>query len=439
LKNFNLFLSISISLFILQSFTGCKEDSTTPTGGNPPSGGGNDVSGKIVDEVGNGLVNVTVVIGGQNTTTAADGSFTIRNVTTPYDLKAVSAQGVGIVYKSVSTRNPQVLGIGIPVTPNQAQLTVGIPRSTISNNQIAAVMFTDAQRVQASGKIFGWSNDTTTTFTVIWKGASTVSGKIIVLIYTMDGTGHISSYNLYGEKVFTLNNGANSTVGFNVNELPIPPGQSTVSGSVTPPSLNYINTKATLSISFVSTNNWLGTNVSATLLDFKPAPAYVFNVPTGLSTTNRLIVTGSAFSPGADTNFIYQRTDKSVVAAPGSTNNIALESVPDLITPANNAVDIDTNTIFTYTSGSGSGLYMIYFYTPTLTKQFYVFTTALSTTIPNLLIYGQGIGSNLTYNWFVTKILGITTTDDFLSGPIVNNNHFIGTAITERRQFITTP
>jgi hypothetical protein len=421
-------------------FTGCGDSSTSPTPEVPTL---NNVSGKIIDAVGNGLINVTVVIGDKITTTGADGSFTIENVATPYDLKvitSVNAYGYGIVYKSVTTRNPKVLGIGIPTTVNSTQLTVSIPPSKISSNQKAKIIFTDSLTIQADGLIDGSLSQTSTTFTISWLGTSQqVSGKVIALVYTMDAGGqHISSYNLYGDKPYTLNHGSPSSVTFGENELPIPPSQSTIQGSVFPP-ISYVAATAYLGISFITTNNYPLANTytgTATQLDNKLAPAYTFNVPTNLPITNKLIATGTAF---VDLNsyFPYKFTSKTIVCPAGTANNnISLETVSNLISPQNNATLVDTNSNFTYSTGSGSGLYLIQ-YTDSLHNTIYVFTSSTVCKIPNLTAFNLNIGPNYNYYWYVIKLLGITSSDDILSGPIVNNNHFAGYTSSEQRSFTT--
>jgi hypothetical protein len=422
-------------------FAGCSDSSTSPSTNEPTPG---NVTGKIIDAVGNGLINVTVVIGDKIKTTDANGNFTIENVTTPYDLKVITTtatppRGYGIVYKSVTTRNPQVLGIGIPTTVNSTQLTASIPQILISNNQKAKIIFTDSLTVQADGLIDGSLNQTSTTFTISWLGsAPQISGKVIALVYTMDANGHILSYNLYGDKPYTLNSGSPSFVAFGENELPIPPTQSTIQGSVFPPG-GYVEATAYLGISFITTNSYPLANLytgSATQLDSKLAPAYIFNVPTNLPTTNKLSVTGTAFVNSVNT-FPYEFTSKTIVCPEGtSNNNISLETVSNLISPQNNATLIDTNSNFSYsTGGSGSGLYLIQFTSSSNT--IYVFTTLNVCNIPNLSTFGLNIGPNYSYSWYVIKLLGITSSDDILSGPIVNNNHFAGYTSSELRLFTT--
>jgi hypothetical protein len=148
-------------------------------------------------------------------------------------------------------------------------------------------------------------------------------------------------------------------------------------------------------------------------LDSKVAPAYTFNVPTNLPTTNKLDVTGTAFVDYSST-FPFEFTSKTITCSAGTANNnINLETVSNLISPQNNATLIDTNSNFSYSTGSGSGLYLIQYSTSSNT--IYVFTTSTFCNIPNLSAFGLNIGPNYTYSWYVIKLLGITSSDDILS------------------------
>ncbi len=439
-KIYNL-LCVLMLLVLTHFFCSCSEDAPN----NPDNGGGGGsgtVHGKVIDEVGIGLVNVTVVIGGNFATTAFDGSFTIEGVTAPYDLKIVQGS-VGIEYKSVNTMSPQVLGIGITEQLRQCSLTVSIPFSKLGPNKKAAIIFTDTVSVQQSAALDGNIQfDTSATFNVIWKGNSQISGKIIVLIYSVDNNLHITQYELYGQKLTTLNDGSSVTVPFGVNDLPIPPSNTIISGSLNVPG-GYLDATAKFFISFLSTNSYTSSTQYielsyigfATPLDAKPGPAYVFNVPSNLPASNKLIVTGVAKSnnsPG-----INSTTSKSINCTPGSANNnIVLETVPLLIAPGNGQT-ADTNTIFTHSPGSGSGIYITRYSSTDNTKLFYTFTSSTGSRIPNLKQYGLDIGINKTYNWYVAQFNGVNSVDDMLSVQLVNNNNLQGTVITDLWNFIT--
>jgi hypothetical protein len=435
--------TIWVTLMLLFTFTicSCSDDNPNQPGPDPEI---NTVTGKVIDEVGIGLVNVTVVIGNQFTSTSSDGSFIIPDVTAPYDLKVV--QGiVGIEYKSLTTMTPQVLGIGITEQLRQCQLTVSIPSSKFGTGKKAAVIFTDTISVQRNDSLDGnVPFDTTATFDVKWKGNSQISGKIIVMIYSVDNNGHVSQFDLYGQRLTTLNDGSNVTIPFGENDLPVPSGNSTVSGSLSVPG-GYTDATAKLSISFLNTNIYTSSTQYiqlsyigiATQLDSKPGPAYVLTVPSNLPTSNKLIVTGFAKSSNAPGN--NATTSRSINCVPGSSNNnITLETVPPLITP-NNGSTANLNTNFSHSPGSTNGIYVVtYVSYDNPQRLFYTFTSSTGSQIPDLSQYSLGIIPGKNYFWFVSQFLGVNSTDDLLSRPLVNNNNLTGTVITDAWTFTST-
>jgi len=91
-------------------FAGC--------GNQAPSNSGVEVQGKIIDECGAPLPYKTVVIPGHDPVlTAADGTFTVSNVTAPYDLVIGNAllnrEGPGelalLIYHGLTKPDPVAL------------------------------------------------------------------------------------------------------------------------------------------------------------------------------------------------------------------------------------------------------------------------------------------------------------------------------------------
>ncbi|MEO8665782.1 MAG: hypothetical protein ABI462_09820 [Ignavibacteria bacterium] len=419
------YLCLKIYPFLLLGFfftlTGCSDNNGT-SGPTPTST--ITVSGKAVDQIGSGIVSATIVIGDSIKTTAADGSFSISNVTVPYDVKIITG-GTGMVYKGLTTASPKLLGLGAAVTPNSATLNVTLP--ALVANQSATVIFTDQSTVQASDNFTFPA--TAANITVDWAAGSgtSISGKIIVLVYTLAG-GNITTYDKTGEKPQALNNGGVQAVNFTAAELTTNPGELTISGSLTIPA------------GFTSPNNLLGlkyiTNASnqyVSVIDYFSTAAFNYVVPTGLATTPQFVVGGGVTGPVS-----IQKTSRYVIAtAPNPSLTIVLETPPNLTTPPNAATNIDTNTNFTYTTGSGTGIYLASF--STVSKTFYVFTNSTTTKIPNLNAFGLGVGSSLAYNWNVIRINDITTTDAFVAAPLLFNTLFSATATSEQRPFTSAP
>ena len=417
LSNVIIFLFlISSSIFI----NGCDNTTVDPTIT------GVTINGIVGDAKGGGIGGLTVIINGSTATTASDGSFAINNITTPYDVKIMQS-GVsvptGILYRDISSINPVLYAPGITSSINSSLLTVNTPG--ISAAQTAKVYFTDGLNIESIGTIA--SSSASTSFTVKWPGSSSITGKVIVLIYTKIGS-EIVSYNYYGEKSgFVLSNGSPSTATFTSAELPAVSGDTIVSGTVTAPS-GYSSVTSSLQLTF----RLQGSNMNAESLVTFLGSNFSFRIPKALTSTFRTLINGSAngTSSGAQT------TKSSQVAVGSTGNNLILDEVPSLTAPTT-TTNIDTTTTFSFVPGTGSGVNLISY--ASTSANFYVFTNYSACTIPNFSAFGLGLGSSVSYQWNVQKLSGISNTNNMVSGIVLNNANLVGTANSEIRSFTTTP
>lgn len=417
--NYNNFKIYSfLFLAFLLTTAGCKDNTTGPS-----LNGKITVVGKVINAIGNGIIGATVSIEDSIKTTDANGSFVISGITTPYDVKIIPPGNSGIIYKGLTTASPQLYSAGI--ADFFATLNVTIP--PLSVNQKAAVFFTDVIHIQTSNAI-SFPGTAAMVF-VRWTGSSSITGKIIVLVYTLAG-GHITTYEKYGEKTgFTLNSGSTQSVTFTAPELTLNPGESTISGALTIPS-GFVNPNNSIGLKFTSA----GANVFLNTLDTVNAATFNYIVPTGLPNTPQFVISGYAAGPGS----VNLSTYKAVTStAPATALNIVLDTPPTLTTPPNAATNIDTNTNFTYSAGSGTGIYRLSF--QAVGKSFYVITQSTTTKIPNLNSFGLGIGSSLNYSWGVLKYNGITSMDEYVSTPLLFNPLYSSEAQSERHTFTTIP
>lgn len=403
------------------SYTGCGNNSvvtpvTTIT-----------VNGKTVDQSGNGVAGVTATINGTNTVSASDGSFSIANVTAPYDIKLVQSSGAtpsGFVYLGLTTAAPSLLTSGLAAPTNTTTLTVNFP--ALGANQRALVFFTDNALVETVKNVTT-AGASTTNLTVKWPGDAAITGKVIVMVYTVSGT-DIVSYDKYGEKTgFALNNGGSSSTTFTASDLSLNPVEQTVTGTLTAPA-GYTNLNSRIALTFRSVSSILATSTFATV----SGSSYSFVVPTGLPTACKLIIEGSGLGTIAGTI-----TLKSKEVLPNTTgNSIILNATPLLSTPPNAAVSIDTTTNFVYSPGVTDGVNIVQFTSPG--KSFFVFTSASNCRIPNLLSSGLGLGSGVACTWAVANY-GSLGMDSFVSGPLNNNPAFNSAGTSETRTFTSTP
>ena len=407
--------------FILFMYS-CSNDDNDPVSPAPTT---NTVTGKVINEIGNGIPNTTVFITGTNepTTTGADGSFAISGVTAPYDLIMVSGN-FGFQYKGLSTFTPQLLAIGPASTSNSATLTVVIPAMTAG--QQCRAYFTDGVNVQSVSAPIVFPA-VTKTFSVSWPSGASITGKIIVLIYTVSGT-IISHYDKYGEIAnYTINNGGVQTQTFTSSDITVVPGNAIVTGSISSPA-NYNVSGSALLIKFGNA----GSPLSGSGLYQIAGNTYSYNVPTGLTTAPVISVEGVGTGPNN-----IQTFKAGTVTVPSTGNVIILESAATLSSPPNGETNINFNTNFTFSSGSGTGLNVVSF--TGQGKSFYVFTTASNVKLPDLSNLGLGISASTVYNWNLIKICTFSGIDQFVSSGIYFNPGYVSESFSETRSFTTAP
>jgi len=412
------FLMLGFILFMYS----CSNDDNDPVSPAPTT---NTVTGKVINEIGNGIPNTTVFITGTNdpTTTGADGSFAVSGVTAPYDLNMVSGN-FGFQYKGLSTFSPKLLAIGPASTSNSATLTVVIPAMTAG--QQCRAYFTDGADVHSVSTPIVFPA-VSKTFSVSWPSGASITGKIIVLIYTVSGT-IISHYDKYGELAnYTVNNGGVQTQTFTSSEINVVPGNAIVTGSISVPA-NYTVSGSALLIKFGNA----GSPFSGSDLYQIAGNTYSYNVPTGLTTVPVISVQGVGTGPNN-----IQTFKAGTVTVPSTGNVIILESAATLSSPPNGETNINFNTNFTFSQGSGTGVNIVSF--TGQGKTFYVFTTASNVKLPDLSNLGLGISASTVYNWRLIKFCTFTGVDQFVSSGLFFNTGFVSESYSEIRSFTTAP
>lgn len=404
-------------------YNGCGSDTTT----NPPTTG--TVNGKVVDGQGNPVPNITVVIGATSAISGSDGSFVINSVTTPYNAKLILSTGAtptGIVYQGITTFSPQLFAVGLNGSPSTAVLTVNIP--AMNANQRATVIYTDNGLVHSTQTV----STSPAIVNVTWQNTAPVTGKVIVLVYTLDGTGNVTTYDKYGEKSgIALNVSGTSTITFAAADLNVTPSTQTLSGSInTLTGYNPPTTRMLLRFTSQSSQQ-IGVNIGNPV----SGATFSFKVPGGLTSAPTFGLDGTSTSLASELSI------KFITGTVIGTNQITLEAASTLGTPLNAATNIDTATNFTFSSGgTASGIYVIEFVTAAPTaKRFYLFTNSLSVTIPSFSAFGLPLGSGASYTWQVLKIGTIGSVNELVSSSLFGNSNFTLETVSSARTFTSAP
>lgn len=376
---------ILLMFFLLIAIiAGCSDSSTSP--GNSSQ----QVNGAVTSENGVPLTGVTVQIENQTVITTADGKFTVPNVKAPFNVKLLKTEGgisKGVEYVGLRNFSPVLTMDLVPSDAFLSTIQLNLPFS-LGANQNAIVVFTDNANVFSMSNII--SGQSAGNLVSIWKGSSSISGKIYVLVYTKFAT-NITSYDNYGEIDFTINSGSTQTKTITLAEINTNPPELEVSGSIMQPT-GFSNVTSQLSLK--ASGGFLS---GIPLSSVSNGVAFSYLVPGGLG--NDLQLSLIAVATGSS----GKQSTADLVVQPGSTNiQINLVNGSDLNTPANNSSGIDTNNIFTFTPVSGAGTYKALFSSGT--RKFTVYSSSTSITIPNFAPFGVEIGNNQNYTWSVSSV-----------------------------------
>jgi hypothetical protein len=387
------------------------------------------VNGTLVDNIGAPIANMKVMIGSTIVTTDASGNFTIADVIEPYDVKIFQSALIsqGVMFKGLTTETPVLVFPSFPGSQNTAMLTVNIPAMTVG--QRAFVIFTNENNVQEQGIII--PPNISSNFTVRWQGSASISGKVIVFI-TDFSAGLVQSYENYGEKSQSLTNGGSFTTTFTTGEVALNPGEANISGALNVPS-GYTAPSTALLVNYKQGGGLIYPfNAGASLSD-AAGLNFDFVVPTGLPTSFRFILAGSAYGVN-----LREYTSKCSITSSGTSNNtVSPETFSVLSAPANNSQNINLNSTISAGIGSGSGVNLFTFDGPD--RVFYVVTTESSVNMPDFSALGLGIGSSLIYDWSVVKFGAVSGMDEFVSGNFYNNQNLVFYSSSAEWKFTTAP
>lgn len=422
-------LTILISTIILGViFFGCKKDEETIAVG-PIT-----VNGFVKDYYGQPVSGAAVIITGKTpVTTSASGTFSIPNVSTPYDISLiVSSSKTAVVYKGLSRSDPKLfyLGIGTSVVYNYVTISGTVPAAS---GKITRVIF-------VSGSNYNYTNADPTTgnysFGTSWIGTvDSLAGKIYVLRYTTNPSGLPIDYDAYSTKTLTIKNGMTySNQNFSVSDLSNP-SETTMSGTIVR-STDYTLSNRTLYIKFDGALIYLAQEYTSPVPD-----NFSYIVPSLTGVTLAVSAGASKISTPNNQSSYFRKTG----IAPGSSGvNIKLETAPRLALPLHNSTNVDTLTDFTWSQGSGEGVNLVEFYSGLSTNPtYYIFTMGPSLRIPNFSALALGLPANTNYQWRVYRYLPVNSIDNAASDTFRNLLMFgtsdYGSSNSERFNFTTKP
>ncbi|CAN5602594.1 hypothetical protein BH10BAC5_BH10BAC5_21820 [soil metagenome] len=386
------------------------------------------VHGKITDNNGFPAGNITAFIGNSSYITKGDGTFTIPDVTSPYNLKLYRPFGIDytcIEYQRLTTSAPLLSAPDFNIASGSSILILSLP--PLKANQHVIAVFTDGDKYQA---IENFVQDTTT-IALTWGESASLTGRLIILEYTMNAFDEIISYDNFGYKDgIVFNNGSSTVVDFSTSDLSFNPGETNVSGIVTGTS-SFYDLNSTMAISFNSNISDPAASEQHQLQTTYSIAAFNYVIPAGLPIPFKVIYRGF----GNESSSYIQRYMEFPAGSSG--NVINLQNGITLNAPQNSATGVDSTADFIYTPASGYGVHIVEI--SSYNNRYFIYTTSNTSKIPDFSLLGIRLSSSTLYYWDVIQLSGIQTTDDLVSVPLNFNQHHNGNKQSGQRTFTSRP
>ncbi len=375
------------------------------------------VNGYVKDIDGEPISGITVQIKGKTpTTTAADGSFTIPDVVPPYEIRIIlSTQQAAVVYQGLTRPDPSLLYIISTTTGKSASISGFVPPAPGKTTMVYFVSGTRSWRTIADPAT-GFYN-----FGAYWVGSATsYTGNLSVLRWTQNTSGLPSQYDGYGSRNLTISDGG-SFDNNNFLETDLSdPAELNINGSIVVPPGGYIITYKQLFINFGNAYVFIGGEYSGTGL----TDNFSYTVPSITGATFEVDAIATVPASPNSRGSVYQ---KKGITGGSSGVTLTLSAAPQLSLPVHNGIGIDTTTQFLWTQGGGTGINLARI-SPDMGNPgpvYYIFTSANSTTIPNLSPQGMGLPASTNYTWYVLRYYPMTSIDAAASDsfvPLINGH-----------------
>lgn len=363
----------------------------------------------------------TVYINDKAYTTNELGKFTTEKTKLPYDVYyEYTTGGNGILYKDVNQSS-----IGLNTLQNSTeglinyQIVVHCP--TLPPEYGGKLFFIDENTDISGNQTFPYSTD----INVNAPPNVNVSGSIYFITYTYFNN-HIGSYKYFARKqTGTLNPG--------INEITITPEEldtlsnTTINCSITPPSGNTL-LNANFMINFNSGRLIYGYSNYLLFEDFVTSnfslvlPA---NLPAEICVPKLTVHTN-----GSSGNM------SQVFSIDKNTTTINMINQPTVISPANYAMNVDSNTVFSFQKQAGSNVLIFTLIDSTGSKTSKLCTSENNITM-KMLSRMIKLQPNRTYSYYIEQAgPEYSTVGDYLYNYRTGSTCF---GITSKRYFTAKP
>ncbi len=387
-----------------------------------------NVTGTVVDNNGQPIAGETVLIstsdGGfsQTAVSAADGTFNVPNVPTPYDATVIQTTQA-IEYQGLTRADP-FLSAFVYLTNNRGasisgQFIGGLYPETAAYDTV--FLFSSPQ---ATVNLKDQTSGSYTSLPVKWPGPVSTTGTLYAL-QIHNSANLPADYPGYGTLggVTLADTGTVSGLDVNLGSAPLPTGMLT--GTVSAP-VGYTVAGKTMSL-------LADADAGLTLsLLYDPSPGATFSYVAPVISNTDLIVSASATSAAGE----YSAVQAADLSATSQNVALIIPAAPTLITPSDLATGVDAGTPFSW-SIYPQGVYELEVYS-TSGPTFYVITAATSVTIPDLA--GLPLPATTGYSWFILGLAPVSTVDVLANPGGINKLSFdLNASFSATRTFTTGP
>jgi hypothetical protein len=373
------------------------------------------VTGRVIGTDRRPVAGATINLEGSLHASEPDGSFSILNVTAPYDLSVsvTTPVKVGVVYQGLRRADPVLLLPGVTTNLYTGKVTGNVTGGDPlgATDERTWLVYGSSGDFLSISQSPGAALSNPYNTDLSWVGSISTTGTMHALQMKVDAVGFPTSFTGYGAKTGVVI--ADSETSNADLALSVPP-QSRIAGSISgPASLSVYGTS--LTVDFVD-----GASLA---LGVETASATTFDFPFPVVTGGTATVLVSAHLNSSES-----LVSKSGIA-PGTTN-LALDlRVPNTpVSPPDQSTDVGMTTEFSWNPMEGT-TYVFSILGFSSSPSYYVVTSATSGRIPDFTSQGLGLPSNVLYEWHVNAFGPSSGVDD-LAGPsawdLPGDTHFAG-------------
>ena len=371
-----------------------------------------DVTGTVLGVGGAAQMGLTVFISGHPpVVTASDGSFSFSAVSAPYDLTVADpVDGFSHTFVGLTTAAPTVRPLGLLLTAigsgdYGATVTGSLQHGTLvplPADHRAKVCVEGLAVVLVSACVSVAPGNSNYTLQPRWSGASIASVRLRAYVYEMDAEGEATAIVAGG-----------TTAPFDLVDASAPVQDVTVNATA---SQAVVDSTTTVPSGYTLAQRGL----IAHYTDFASIDVFP---GTGTSLTRQLVApffTGTEYSALAlATSNVPGSASISVAWSAGhvSGDSVALELPTPVVpvSPANGALDVTEDTLFTVVNASG-GIATFVISPASSGPRFAITSSGTEARIPDLAAIGLALPAGTDYTWQVLASHDLTTANDAVTG-----------------------